>query len=70
MDIASSFPHKQAYLEDGKMIAFTALEQSKGRGQGTNQWVSIKGGNLYVTFLVVTKTAPYWASLIAGLSLC
>ncbi len=70
MDVAKEFPHKEAYLSNDYICAFTAFEQTKGRGQRHNTWTSPTGGNLYVTFLVQIKNAPYWASLITALSLC
>ena len=69
MTIASEFPHKASYLSDNQICAFSALEQLQGRGQRLNEWKSPQG-NLYVTFLMKTKTMPYWASLITGYTIC
>ena len=55
------------FLGPDEFIGFQAREQVAGQGQHENQWIS-PVGNCYITYVLQTKSTPYYASLVASLA--
>lgn len=74
MRLAKEFPYIDAYTETlgsmpdkhqlpwGSILAFQSDEQTHGRGQHANTWVSPPKGNCYVTFMIRLKSCPFYAA--------